>query len=221
MLTGADQEDLDAGPRRGPPDRLCIACRKVKPITEMIRFVVGPDGAVVPDVKQKLPGRGVWVTASRAAVQEAARSRAFARSFKRDVRPAPDLDGTTERLLERAALDALAIAHKAGRVAAGFAKTEAALMNERVVGLVHAADAGPEGVRKLDAIARRTAEATAGLAAGTGGPKVIDMFTSMQLDLALGRSNVIHAAVLAGPASTGFLARCQNLERFRGEDRSA
>jgi uncharacterized protein len=211
MLARAEQDELDAGPRRSAPERLCIATREVKPVDALIRFVVGPDGAVVPDVKHKLPGRGVWVTATREAVQTAVARKAFGRSFKREVRVASDLAEITEGLLVRAALDALAIAHKSGRVAAGFAKAEAALVNDPVVALVHAADAAPDGVRKLAAVERRNARAD--------GPAVVDMFTSVQLDLALGRSNVVHAAVLAGPASTGFLARCQNLERFRGKDR--
>ena len=90
--------------------------------------MVGPDGAVVPDLKRKLPGRGVWVTATPATLSATRSTRkVFARGFKRDVRVAPDLVEQTERLLERAALDALAIAGKAGRVATGFAKVEAAL----------------------------------------------------------------------------------------------
>jgi predicted RNA-binding protein YlxR (DUF448 family) len=213
MLARAGHDDIDAGPRRTAPERLCIATRVVKPTGDMIRFVIGPDGAVVPDVKQKLPGRGVWVTANRAAVAAAIERKAFGRGFKREVRVAPDLVAATEHLLVRSALDALAIAHKAGAVAAGFAKVEAALNAEAVVALIHAADASPEGARKLDAAARRRW--------GGDGPMVIEMFTSAQLDLALGRSNVVHAAVLAGPASAGFIARYCSLERFRSEDRNA
>lgn len=213
MLAQAEHDEVDAGPRRMAPERLCIATRTVKPAGEMIRFVVGPDGAVLPDVKRKLPGRGVWVTANRAAVAAAIARKVFGRSFKRDVQVSPDLVGMTEHLLERSALDALAIAHKAGRVVAGFAKVEAALAAEPVLGLIRAADAGPEGGRKLDAAVRRRW--------GGDGPPIIDMFTSAQLDLALGRANVVHAAVLAGPASAGFLARCRSLEGFRSADAGA
>jgi predicted RNA-binding protein YlxR (DUF448 family) len=211
MLARVDQDDFDAGPRRAAPERLCIATRSVKPVAELIRFVIGPEGGVVPDVKRKLPGRGVWVTATRAAVEMALARRAFGRSFKRDVGIPPDLAETTEQLLVRAALDALAIAHKAGLAAVGFAKTEAALRTGRVAGLIHAADASPEGVRKLAAAARRA------VPEGEPFPASIAMFTSTQLDLALGRPNVVHAALLAGPASAGFLARCRSLARFRGE----
>ena len=212
MLASVDHGEVDAGPRRTAAERLCVATRTVKPVSEMIRFVVSPEGAVVPDIKAKLPGRGVWVTASRAAVAAAVSRKAFSRGFKRDVRVLPDLVAMTERLLERGALDALAMAHKAGRVAAGFAKVEAALAAEPVVGLIHAADGRPDGVRKLAAAARRRF--------GEDGPAVIDTLNSAQLDLALGRSNVIHAALLAGPESETVLARVDRLERFRNGDRS-
>jgi predicted RNA-binding protein YlxR (DUF448 family) len=213
MLARAADDDIDAGPRRASPERLCIVTRVVKPTTEMIRFVVGPDGAVVPDVKHKLPGRGVWVTATRGVVAAALARKTFGRSFKREVRVAADLVEITDDLLTRWALDALAIAHKAGAVAAGFSKAEAALSGDKAVALIHAADASPDGVRKLGGAVRRRSD--------RDGPMVIDMFTSAQLDLALGRPNVVHAAVLAGPASAGFVARCHRLERFRREDRSA
>jgi uncharacterized protein len=215
MLARAGHDDIDAGPRRSSPERLCIATREVKPTGELIRFVIGPDGTVVPDVKHKLPGRGVWVTANRTAVATAIERKAFGRGFKREVRVAPDLVETTEHLLVRSALDALAIAHKAGAVAAGFTRVEAALGAEAVVTLIHAAEASPEGTRKLEAAARSR------WGGDRDGPMVIKMFTSAQLDLALGRANVVHAAVLAGPASARFLARCRSLARFRSEDRNA
>src|SRR4051812_43995741 len=143
--TGND--DLDAGPRKGGPgtERLCAVTRAVKPIDELIRFVVGPNG-VVPDLKRKLPGRGLWVTAERSALKDAIARHVFARGFKRDVRVTPDLLDQTEGLLIRSALDALAIAGKAGFVAAGFAKAEAAIARDRIVGVLHASDAGADGV---------------------------------------------------------------------------
>ena len=101
--------------------------RAVRPVADLIRFVVGPDGEAVPDFKNKLPGRGVWVTATQDALDDAIKRKVFARGFKRDVRLPPDLLGRTGQLLERSALDALAIAGKAGSVVAGFAKVETAL----------------------------------------------------------------------------------------------
>jgi uncharacterized protein len=203
--------ELDGGPRAraAETERLCAVSGAKRPVADMIRFVVSPEGAAVPDVKRRLPGRGLWVTATRQSLADAVKRRVFARGFRRDVRVAGDLVEMTERLIERAAFDALAMAHKAGKVAIGFGKAEAALAHERVAALIHAADAAPDGSRKLNAAAqRRSGPETAGTA-------VIETFTSAQLDLAFGRSNVVHAALLAGPESETFLARLARLERFR------
>jgi len=208
MQPATQHDELDAGPRsRGAgAERFCVATRTVKPVDELIRFVVGPDG-VVADVKRKLPGRGLWITADRTTLKDANTKKLFARGFKRDVRVAPELVEQTERLLVRSALDALAIAGKSGLVAAGFGKAEAALNRERVIGLVHAAEAKPDGMSKLRSALRQREDGET--------IAVVTTFTSAQLDLALGRANVVHAALLAGPASDTFLARLQRLERFR------
>jgi predicted RNA-binding protein YlxR (DUF448 family) len=211
MIAAAQDTDLavalDRGPRTAERTRMCVATRAVQPVSDLIRFVVGPDGEVVADVKSKLPGRGIWVTAARDALLDAVKRKAFARGFKREVRVPSDLAARTEGLLERAALDALAIAGKAGLVATGFTKTEAALQHEDVIALLHAADAAPDGTRKLDAASRRRRSEAP--------PIVIGFLNGAQLDLALNRPNVVHAALLAGPVSETFLARCRRLERFR------
>jgi hypothetical protein len=208
MLARIDDES-DPGPRSAERERLCIATRSVRPVEELLRFVVAPDGAVVPDLKRKLPGRGVWVTATRTALAEAIARKAFARAFRRDVKVPSDLSDLVDRLMERRALDALAIGQKAGGLVCGFTQVEAALGSAPVVALIHAADAARDGVRKL-AAAQRSAE--------LGSSAVIDLFSSEQLGLALGRPNVIHAALLAGAASKGVLDRCLALQRFRGDD---
>lgn len=202
-----DVAELDSGPHGRERERLCMATRAVRPVADLVRFVVGPDGAAVPDIKGKLPGRGVWVTATRDALGDAIKRKVFARGFKRDVRLPTDLLERTERLLEQAALDALAMAGKASLVVAGFAKVETALAHDDVIALIHAADATADGVRKLDAALHRKPR--------TSLVTVIRGFTSRQLDLALGRPNVIHAALLAGPSSDTFLARLRRLDRFR------
>ena len=210
MLAAQDtmqESELDAGPHGGAgTERFCVVTRAVKPVDELIRFVAGPDG-VVPDVKRKLPGRGLWITASRKALADAVARKAFARGFKRDVRVPADLAALTERLLVQSALDALAIAGKAGLAPAGFAKVEAALMRDRVVALLHASEAAADGVKKLTGVLKSRPDVDR--------ITVIRAFDSAQLDLALGRANVVHAALLAGPPSDTFLARFQRLERFR------
>jgi predicted RNA-binding protein YlxR (DUF448 family) len=190
-------------------ERSCALTRDLKPVSAMIRFVVGPAGEAVPDIKRKLPGRGIWITATKAALEEAIKRNVFARGFKRDVRLAKDLAAQTERLMENAALDALAMAGKGGLVVGGFAKVEAALERDNVQALIHAADAAADGKRKLDAaLHRKNSDKPHEIA-------VIGAFTGAQLDLALNRSNVVHAALLAGPGAETFLARVLRLERFR------
>ena len=159
MLARTPQHDdeLDAGPRKGGPgtERLCAVTRAVKPVDELIRFVVGPDG-VVPDLKRKLPGRGLWVTAEQGhARRTPSRATSSPAASSARLRVTPELVEQTERLLVRAALDALAIAGKAGLVAAGFAKAEAAIARDAIVGLLHASDAGADGVAKLAGALRR------------------------------------------------------------------
>jgi hypothetical protein len=175
----------------------------------MIRFVAAPDGAVVPDLRRKLPGRGVWITATRVALQQALKRKAFGGGLKRDVRVDPTLVALTERLLEQAALDALAICGKASLVCTGFTRVEVALLREPVVALLHASDAAADGVKKLNAALRRHFEEESGRI------HIVRDFTSDQLDLALGRPNVIHAALLKGSVSETFLARHARLVGFR------
>src|ERR1700743_2638102 len=117
MLALADP-DLDNGPRadKSATVRMCAGSREQRPVDERIRFVISPQGEVVPDIKRKLPGRGLWISASRQAVAEAVRRHQFSRGFKRGVRAAESLAADTEILLVRAAVEALAIAAKAGQV---------------------------------------------------------------------------------------------------------
>jgi len=215
MLAFADP-DLDNGPRtdRSATMRMCAVTREVRPIDELIRFVVSPTGEVVPDLKRKLPGRGLWVSASRRTVAEAVRRNQFGKGFKRAVQVSPALSETTESLLERSLVEALAMAAKAGQVVSGFGKVETALVQRQVQVLVHAADGAADGIRKLDAIVRQNA----GINDESRELPVVTALTSEQLDLALGRSNVIHAALLAGPASKTFLSRSHTLVRYRMAD---
>jgi uncharacterized protein len=216
MLAIADPADLDNGPRtdKSATERMCAVTRSVRPIDELIRFVLSPSGEPVPDLKRKLPGRGMWVSASHGAVAEAARRNLFGKGFKRNVRASATLAQDTENLLVRSVTDALAMAAKGGQVVSGFTKVEDALQRHQALALIHASDGAADGIRKLDAVARQKAE-------NSGESReipVLSPLTSAQLDLALGRSNVIHAALLAGPASKSFLSRCQILVRYRLAD---
>jgi predicted RNA-binding protein YlxR (DUF448 family) len=181
--------------------------RTAHPVEELIRFVRSPDGTVVPDLKRRLPGRGVWVEARKDKVAEAVKRKVFARGFKAETGVSPDLATELEALLERGALEMLSLANKAGRVVTGFGKVETALDRNDVAAVLHAGDAAEDGKRKLAQAARR----------GTGGGevRVLGLFSSRQLDLALGRENVVHAALLADPVSDAFIARAQSLARYR------
>jgi uncharacterized protein len=186
---------------------MCAVTRVVRPVDELIRFVAAPDGTVVPDLKRRLPGRGVWITADAASVAEAVRRKAFSRGLKAQVVAGGDLGPHVERLLEKAALDMLSMANKAGRVITGFAKVETSIARGDAVALLHARDAGSDGKRKLAQVAHRVT--------GGAGLPADDSFTGAQMDLALGRQNVVHAALLAGPVSDALLARISDLARYR------
>lgn len=206
----------DAGfdPDKGP-HRTCLVSRLSGSPETMVRFVLAPDGSVVPDLARKLPGRGVWVTASRATVEEAVRRRLFAKGFRRTVTVADDLGARVERLLLERALAALSMARKAGLVVTGFAKVEGALTGGKVAALIHAGEAQPDGVRKIGQVANRVARGF--------DPEALDIVSDLpvlkdlsgaQLSLALGGENVIHAALLTGGAGRGFLARLEEWRRF-------
>jgi hypothetical protein len=210
MLARIDDDLLDSGPRTpAARERLCVVTRAVRPLAELIRFVAAPDGRATPDLKRRLPGRGAWVTARREVLEQAVRRGALQRAFRGRATVPADLPAATERLLERSVLDALAIARKAGQVAAGHAKVLAALASGAAIALIQAREAGDDGQRKIAAAARNRPGAADSLPA-------LDSFESAELDLALARANVIHAALLSGHASAGVLARWRSLEEFRG-----
>lgn len=194
---------------RHSPLRTCIVTRTQKPPEELLRFVVGPGGQVVPDLARRLPGRGVWVTAERVAVQEAVKRNAFARSLRRQVSVPPDLADLVERLLMKRVMDALSLANKAGLVTTGFTRIEAAIAKGTVAALLHGVDATADGVGKLN---RRFHAVCNEI--GRPAP-IIQEMTVEQMSLALGRSNVVHAALSAGGATNNFLNEVGRLTRYR------
>lgn len=194
------------------PERTCIVTRKAGPSTELMRFVLGPDGQVMADLRGRLPGRGAWLSPTATALATAIRKRLFSRALKAEAIVSPGLVEEVEAALRRDLLGALSLANKAGAVVAGFAKVEAALLAGGAAALIHAAEAQPDGRRKLAAALRK------------GGPDPISTLSTFddlsgdELDMALGRVGVIHAALLAGGGSEGCLARWRRLRLFRGVD---
>ena len=189
--------------------RRCVASRMRAEPQSLLRFVVDPDGMVVPDLARRLPGRGAWVEASRAALERAVRSGALAKSFKRRASVPADLVARVEGLLAQRVREALSLANKAGLVVAGFTKVEEAIRSRQVAVLVHARDAAPAGAAKLDQLlAKLGGEEAAGAA-------TITELTGAELSLAMGRSNVVHAAASAGGASSRLIAEAARLKRYR------
>jgi uncharacterized protein len=197
---------------RDGPERTCAATGQKGPPEAMIRFCLSPEGVVTPDLRRRLPGRGVWVSARRAAVEQAAKKQIFARGFKAAAQAPADLADQVERLLEQEALQFLSIVNKAGLVVAGAFKVEEAIRGGAIAALINASDASKQGGDKLERLLRVRLGATA------EGVARINLFSSGQLDLALGRSNVIHAALREGEASTAFLKKARRLADYRDEE---
>ena len=195
--------------RRPGRTRMCAVTRAVLPEAALIRFVATPDGSVVADLKARLPGRGAWIRAERKYVGEAVTRNVFRKALERPVTPPADLAEQVADRIREMALGRLGLARKAGVVVAGFAKVEAAIATERLVALLAASDAAEDGLRKVrQAAHRRFGDERA--------VPVLSLFNSEELGLALGRSNVIHAAVLQGPAGESFMDAAIRLQRYDG-----
>ena len=190
-------------------DRTCIVTRQTREPDALLRFVAGPDGQVVPDIKRKLPGRGCWVTADRDHVERAAGKDLFARALKANAKAPAELGQMVDGLLSSAALGVLGLARKAGAVALGAAKVDGAVRTGKAAAVLHAAEASDDGVRKLAQARHATSLA--------GGPEIpaFKLFSEAELGLALGATNVIHAAVLASEAGKAALKRVVALDRYR------
>ncbi|WP_443726257.1 RNA-binding protein [Salinarimonas chemoclinalis] len=192
------------------PQRTCVATREVRAPEELIRFVAAPDGAVTPDLKGKLPGRGVWVSARREAVESAVKRRLFARGLKAAVTVREDLAAAIDAALVEDLRQGLALANKAGRVVSGFDTVVKTVGSKSIACLVHASEAADDGKRKVaQALRRRLGETAERI------PVVTELSVD-DLDLALGRSRVIHAALVAGAGSRIFLERWRRLCVYRG-----
>lgn len=194
-------------PKKAVVMRECCLTRESKPSVALIRFALGPDNVVVPDVDARAPGRGVWVTLSEAMVAEAVRKKAFARGLKQSVTVPDDLALLTARRLEERLLGALGLARKAGQLVTGAAKVEAAIAARKITALFTASDAAEHGRSKMLSLLRsRFPQGEVGH---------FEFLTSGQLDLALGLENVIHAALVAGAAADAALARAERLARYK------
>jgi predicted RNA-binding protein YlxR (DUF448 family) len=195
---------------RHEPERTCIVSRTVRPSAELIRFVVGPEARVFADLGHRLPGRGVWVTARADMVETAVRRRLFNRAFKAEVEVPASLAEDIRDAMRRDLRQSLSLANKAGNVITGFGKVEAAISEKPLAALIHAAEAAEDGRRKLAGqLRKRFGDAISAF-------PVIQDLSNDELDLALGRSHVIHAALVAGAGSDGFLNRWRRYRTYCG-----
>lgn len=212
MTAAAAIDEDDA--LREPPDeggssareRRCVVSGEVLPDAQLMRFAADPDGNVVPDVAATLPGRGMWVRAERGAIQTAVAKNLFSKSAKAALKADADLAARVERLLVQRMLSDLGLARRAGQAVFGFDNVLRAL-DEKVPPalLVEASDGAADGRRKLagSAYAR-------GLKIHT-----IEALTSTELSLALGRENVIHAALKPGRLAERLIFDAGRLRGFR------
>jgi len=185
-----------------PAVRRCISTGDTMPKAELIRFVVGPENRIVPDVAGNLPGRGIWVSADRAALTKAVAKKLFARAAKKSVEPPQELLQSVEDLLAKRVTSLMALARKSGGLITGFEKVKAAAEKGTVAILIQAAD-GSEGQ-------------TAKIRPPRGENTYISCLTAVELGVAFGRKNVIHAALAAGGLNQAIVEDAARLKKVRG-----
>ena len=192
---------------RQEPTRRCLATGNLRPKAALLRFAVDPEGRVVPDLKERLPGRGLWVTPERAALEIACRKNLFSRAARRAVCVDADLVERTATLAAQQCLYLLGMGRRGGQLAMGFDKVRELLRAGHCGILVQAADAADQGREKL----RRLAEAQ------SPAVPVAELFTLAELDRALGRENTVHIAIASGGITDRFVAHCNRLQKLRGQ----
>ncbi|MBP2559520.1 putative RNA-binding protein YlxR (DUF448 family) [Neorhizobium galegae] len=192
-------------------DRTCIVTREAGSPETLIRFVAGPNGQVVPDLKRQLPGRGCWIKAERSLVDRAVQKKLFARALKTEAKADADLGALVDRLLAADLVGMMNMARKASQFVTGATKVDAAVRSGAALAVFHAADAAADGVRKIDQ-ARKAWK----LGSNTGEDiPSFSLFTSAELDEVMGQNAFIHACALAGQAGEGVVKRANLLEQYR------
>lgn len=187
---------------RGVPLRRCLVTGEELPKSEMIRFVVGPDNQVVADLEEKLPGRGMWLSAKRNVLNTAAEKKAFSRAARQKVDVPDDFVRNAEARLAGRVMDLIGLARRAGNVVSGFEKVRAFLKEGRQGLLLAASDGARGGRDKL-------------LAVRSGGIE-LDALSSAELGRALGRDNAVHAIVAPGKLAERIRREMSRLQGVRG-----
>ncbi|MDP0927103.1 RNA-binding protein [Paracoccus onubensis] len=188
---------------REQPERRCIVTGEVQPKPGLIRFVVGPDNIIVPDLAEKLPGRGIWVAADPAALEKAATKGLFSRAARAQVKAPEDLAGLVETALARRVVELISLARKSGKAVAGFEKVKGWLAEGKAKVLLQASDGSERGKGKLWT--------------PTGG-RWFGCLTASELGLSFGRDHVIHGALAAGGLTDKVILEAGRLTGLRGHD---
>lgn len=188
---------------REQPERRCIVTGEVQPKRGLVRFVVGPDAMVAPDLAEKLPGRGIWVAADRAALEKAAAKNLFSRAARAQVKAPEDLADLVEAGLARRVVELVSLARKSGRAVAGFEKVKGWLAEGRAKVLLQASDGSERGKGKLWT---------------PQGGRWFGCLTASELGLSFGRDHVIHGALAAGGLTDKVIVEAGRLTGLRGHD---
>ncbi len=189
------------------PERTCLVHRVSLPTNQMLRFVLDPDNIVTPDLKGNLPGRGVWITAERKNIDLAVKKALFSRGFKQDAKTDEKLGERVDMLLEASVLQALSLAQKSGLVTVGLEKVLEVTAKKGLGALFFASDGSAGSIGKVKSKLRYNDRAA--------DIEIHQSLRSEQLDLAFGRTNVIHAALRDGGITELCLKNTRRLERFR------
>ncbi|WP_102226965.1 RNA-binding protein [Acidimangrovimonas sediminis] len=195
MTRGGADKEIDG------PERRCVVTGESGPTAELIRFVVGPDDVIVPDVLQKLPGRGIWVSAERSVLEKAIAKNYFSRAARRQVNLPADLAAETEAVLARRVVELVSLARKAGDAVCGFEKVKDWLAQGRAMVLLQAFDGSERGKSKLWT--------------PTGG-RYFNCLSAGEIGLAFGREHAIHGALAAGGLTTRVVDEAARLAGLRG-----
>ena len=201
MTRGGREKDRD------DPERKCIATGESQPKAGLIRFCAGPDGQIVPDVLGKLPGRGIYVSADRAALEKAVKKNLFTRAARQPVKVPEGLANLVEALIAQRTVDLLSMARKAGEAVTGYEKVKDWLVKGTATTLIQASDGSERGKTKLHA------------PDGKGG--FIGVLSAGEIGLAFGRERAIHAALAAGGLRSRVVeeaAKLAGLRRQAGGD---
>lgn len=186
---------------RTGPERRCVATGESGSTERLIRFVLDPAGRLTPDLAEKLPGRGVWLTADRALVEKAVKKRLFSRGFRQPVEAPVDLADRLEALAAARAVAALSLARKAGLAIAGFEKVRARLREGPAGALLAARDGAEDGRGKLAALAGET--------------PIVAALTADEMGQGFGRDATVHAVLDRGGATDAVLREARRLDGLR------